>query len=204
MLEFTNIRLAQLDSNNIIQVYGHKDTLNMLNISEGEMHLGATEPIPNMRKFYDIKSLEFYNTFQIGDYKVTTIPSNHLLQKVMVDSSESMQGANFIIEYKNETLLYAVDKDVYSESTLDFVKNFKFDKIIINCNDRFFGKKSNHQNINEVNDFLHYLYRFNSIDMETPIYLPHITHNMSHFEFEKRLKDFTLNIKLAYDGLDIV
>ena len=176
----------------------------MLNISEGEMHLGATEPIPNMRKFYDIKSLEFYNTFQIGDYKVTTIPSNHLLQKVMVDSSESMQGANFIIEYKNETLLYAVDKDVYSESTLDFVKNFKFDKIIINCNDRFFGKKSNHQNINEVNDFLHYLYRFNSIDMETPIYLPHITHNMSHFEFEKRLKDFTLNIKLAYDGLDIV
>lgn len=203
MLEFTNIRMAQLNNDDIIQVYGHGDTLNMIDVPEGKMYLDSTEYIPNTKNYYNIKECKFYNAFKLGCYEIIAIPSNHSLVKLNKDESDLRQGSNYIIKHKNQVLLYGVDKNVYSESTMNFISEYKFDKIIFDCNDGFFEKYSNHTNIYEINGLLEYLYRFNSIDKETPIYLTHITHKMSHNEFERKLNEFSFNIKVAYDGLEI-
>lgn len=148
----------------------------------------------------NIIPMSYYTPFTIEDFEIIPIEAKH----TGLNSGE--HGTNFIIKHENFTRLHASDTGIYSLKTFEFLKNFKFDDIVIECTFLDFQKdNSDHLDIFTLNMVLNRLKDFNCIDSKTPITVTHFGHDpkKTHEEIEKLMKSLDFNISVAYDELCI-
>ncbi|MCX3066978.1 MBL fold metallo-hydrolase [Cetobacterium somerae] len=148
----------------------------------------------------NIIPMSYYTPFTIEDFEIIPIEAKH------TGLNGDEQGTNFIIKHANFTRLHASDTGIYSLETFEFLKNFKFDDIVIECTFLDFQKdNSDHLDIFTLNMVLNRLKDFNCIDSNTPITVTHFGHDpkKTHEEIEKLMKSLNFNISVAYDGLSI-
>lgn len=148
----------------------------------------------------NIIPMSYYTPFTIEDFEIIPIEAKH------TGLNGDEQGTNFIIKHEKFTRLHASDTGIYSLETFEFLKNFKFDDIVIECTFLDFQKdNSDHLDIFTLNMVLNRLKDFNCIDSKTPITVTHFGHDpkKTHEEIEKLMKSLNFNISVAYDGLSI-
>lgn len=148
----------------------------------------------------NIIGIEYKKPFFIDEFEIIPIKAKH------TGLNKDECGTNFVIKKGNFTRLHASDTGVYSLKTFEFLKNFKFDDIVIECTFLDCIKKNkDHLNLVKLNEILMKLEEFNSINSETPIMVTHFGHDpkRTHEEIEGLMKTLKFNIAVAYDGLEI-
>lgn len=148
----------------------------------------------------NIVSMNYYTPFTVEDFEIIPIEAKHTGLNV------GECGTNFIIKQDNHTRLHASDTGVYSLETFEFLKNFKFDDIVIECTFLDFQKdNADHLDLFTLNIVLNRLKSFDCINSKTPITVTHFGHDpkKTHREIEELMKSLDFNISVAYDGLSI-
>lgn len=158
-------------------------------LAERTQHLNIT-PIKN------------FQPFKFEGLKFTPIEARH------TGLNAGELGMNFIIEDKyNKTRLHASDTGVYSEKTFDFIKNYRFDSIVIECTFLDCNKDNvDHLDLKTLKEVLTKLQSFDSINSNTPIIITHFGHDpmKTHKEIEELVKKLQFNISVAYDSMEYV
>ncbi len=149
----------------------------------------------------EIHPLRFYETYQVGEYKVTPLKGHH-------HTIYEKNSANYIIEFPSgKKMYYALDSGVFLDETIEYLKNIKLDLLIMECT---FPRENTgidvHFDLTGAKNELDRLYSIGTISRDTVIYLSHICAlNMTHDElveyWNERSVDYKVNI--AYDGLSI-
>jgi len=146
---------------------------------------------------------EFYQTFNVLDYKVTAFKGKHT-------TDLEKYAANYLIEKNNHKMYYALDSGYFYDETFDhlkdqhlniFVGELTFPTLTNKCNEN-----SEHMDINMFIKNLNKLYEIKAIDDNTKVYATHIScTDMNHEEIVNYFKTLNLPyvITIAYDGLEI-
>lgn len=148
----------------------------------------------------NIIPIKYHSAFTVEDFEIIPIEAKHTGLNI------GECGTNFIIKKDNFIRLHASDTGVYSLKTFEFLKNFKFDDIVIECTFLDFQKNNaDHLDISTLNKVLTTLRVLQCIDSETPITVTHFGHDpkKTHEEIELLMKSLNFNISVAYDGLCI-
>ncbi|MGL5355812.1 MAG: MBL fold metallo-hydrolase, partial [Cetobacterium sp.] len=149
-------------------------------------------------KHLNIIKMKNFESFIFEGFEFTPIEAKH------TGLNKDEVGMNFIVKYKNKTRLHASDTGVYSEKTFDFLKNYKFDSIVIECTFLDSNKDNkDHLNIKTLEEVLIKLKNLSSIDSKTPIIITHFGHDpmKTHDEIENLVKKLKFNIYVAYDSM---
>ncbi len=148
----------------------------------------------------EIHPLEFFETCNIADYKVTPLKGNHSTQY-------EKNSCNYLIQFPNgKTMYYALDTGLFLTETSEYLKNIKIDLIILECT---FAQKTHncsvHMNLSTAKEQLDLLYADGIINRDTKIYLTHFGQFMTHGELENywKSKNTEYSVNIAYDGLSI-
>lgn len=80
--------------------------------------------LENVEKYLAFHTLSAYETYKLGDYKVTPLPASH-------DPRECCYI--YIIEHNGKTLLYGHDSAFFSEAVWKFLGDFRFDCVVLDC-----------------------------------------------------------------------
>lgn len=142
--------------------------------------------------------LKNFETFNFNKFEFTPLKAKH------TGLNEEEVGMNFIIKNGSVTRLHACDTGVYSEKTFDFIKDFKFTSVVIECTFLDSQKENlDHLNLKTLEEVLERLKSMESITKMTPIILTHFGHDpmKTHQEIEELVKKLNFNIKVAYDGM---
>lgn len=148
----------------------------------------------------NIVPMEYHKPFAIDEFEIIPIEAKHTGLNV------GERGTNFIIRKDGLTRLHASDTGVYPDHTFQFLKDFKFDDIIIECTFLDFQKdNSDHLDILSLNKVLNQLQEFECIDEKTPITVTHFGHDpkKTHQEIRELMKLLNFNISVAYDGMKL-
>jgi len=152
--------------------------------------------------FVQFHSLDFYETYQIGDYKVTPLKGHH-------ETPIENFSANYLIEFKSgKKMYYALDSGLYLEETFEYLKNIKIDLLIGECTFPIEkNRNAGHMTLTDEKITLDRLWEQGTIDKETKIYLTHIsgmtrTHKEIVEYWDMLGTEYQVNV--AYDGLSIM
>ncbi len=169
------------------------------NMREGEITVVAGGTAYEMlaeNKYSTVRVVKIspFETFTLGDYKVTAIPARH---------APGGGALNYIIEGE-KTLLYAHDTGYFYEETFDFLKEkgFVFDLVSLDCTnvDIPIADTGNHMGIE--NDFrvLERLRSIGAINDSTVKVINHFSHNGNplYERLAKRVEEY--GILVSYDG----
>ena len=144
-----------------------------------------------------VEKLLPFNTREIGDYRVTAFPANHM----------KGDGALFYMIESDKTLLYAHDTGYFTEDVLGFMetKKLKFDMISFDCTnvDIPISDEGSHMGLDNIERLMKKLSEMGCIDENTILYINHFSHNANpiHHILEERVKD--MNLQVSYDGLEV-
>lgn len=152
------------------------------------------------QELYEIIELEYFKTYDIGEFKAHTIKGSHNAY------GKDELSINYILEKPDgEKLLYAVDTGYYIDETWEYLKDHKIDKLIMECT---FGGRNRgkhvfgHLDVYNYIDMLDKMTEIGLIDENTKIYTSHINHK--HSFLHKDLVDFfeksKYEVNVSYDG----
>lgn len=154
---------------------------------------------------YYFHLLSCFETYEIGKYKVTPVRGNH--RGNMPDE----KSANYLIQLPDgKKLLYSLDTGLYSEETLEFLKNAGADIWVTECT---FGNLSPqeewsaHLCVETLMEQTKRLDEKKALAPGCPVYVTHINHcHTAYHEKLQSLLDQTQGehpFTVAYDGLHI-
>lgn len=195
LLWFRKVVKAELKPQGKIHLYFAPGGINILK----DIYKG-NEPFlnPELVEFHE---LAFYETHQIGPYKVTPLKGHHA-------TAYEANSANYIIEFPSgKKMYYAVDSGLYLEETFEYLKNIKLDLLIGECT--FLSQKPSnggHMTLYDEKYTLDRLYEQGTINQNTLIYFTHICGvYLTHDELTAYWAelDAPYRAKVAYDGLSI-
>lgn len=150
----------------------------------------------------NITPMKNFIPFEFEGFEFTPIEARH------TGLNAGELGMNFIIKDKyNSTRLHASDTGVYSEKTFNFIKNYRFDSIVIECTFLDCNKNNvDHLDLKTLKEVLTKLEDFKSINSKTPIIVTHFGHDpmKTHKEIEELVKKLPFNISVAYDSMEYV
>lgn len=156
--------------------------LTQLGYKDSELHINRIEA-------------ELYKSYIFDDYTIIPIPANH--------AHEYGMSLNYIVKYKNKTLLYATDTGIYDDVWIKKITNYKFNCIILDGTNVFTDTSPNHLNIKGIEIMKEKFYDNGNIYDDTEIICTHFSHEglPLHDDLAKRLSEY--NIITAYDGMVI-
>ena len=77
-----------------------------------------------LRDYLGLREVSPFETFSVGDYRVTALPANH-------DKREDC--FIYVIEREGHTLLYGHDSAMFAEETWEALGRFSFDCVVLDC-----------------------------------------------------------------------
>lgn len=169
-------------------VYGNEDVR--------QQTLEATKQRPEDCHL-EIVVLEPWQRFTTEHLHFIPVRANHALQQ---------DSYNFIIEYLGKNILYAVDTAWFLEETMEFLKDYKFDVVIMDgtfgFNDKHDSSLPGHCDFFANRRARQWMLKENMITENTPFVITHIGHHAPpHDECSTLLSKWDLI--LAYDGMEI-
>lgn len=148
----------------------------------------------------NINEMRYFKPFKVEDLNIIPLKARH------TGLYKEESGMNFILSKDDRVRLHASDTGIYSEETFNFLKDFKFDEIVIECTFLdCYKEHPDHLNMKTLKIMLDRFYEIGCIDSKTPIYITHFGHDpkKTHTEIEELIKALDYNIKVAYDGMKI-
>ena len=146
--------------------------------------------------------IDAYQTFTVGEYTVTSIPSIHMPGNPMC----------YIISDGKTTLFYSLDTGILADEVYEFLgkQGFRFDTVIADCT---YGLEKathrTHMTLKANEEHREKLKAVGCMKEETKWYLDHLSHiafsdgehAFTYEEFEEIVHQ--KNMLLSYDGLEI-
>lgn len=155
---------------------------------------GTRKAIPGDPKHTDIAVVRAFETFSVGDYRVTALPARHMPQG---------EPFFYIIE-GDKTLLYAHDTGYFFEEVFDFIKGkgFVFDMVSLDCTnvDIPIGDNGSHMGFPNLERVLSRLTELGAVTDRTVKYVNHFSHNGNplHDHLTERAASYGCGV--SYDG----
>jgi phosphoribosyl 1,2-cyclic phosphate phosphodiesterase len=122
---------------------------------------------------------------------------------IIAEHAQTEQCLNYIIQSETASVLYASDTGEYGQEAMQFISNFKFDALIVECT---FGPSiltlpKRHMNLRAVLKLRAHLARTGAVSPSTRTIITHFSHNIGllHEELEKIAGK--KSIEVAYDGM---
>lgn len=143
------------------------------------------------------KELGLETTYEIETFNVIPILSTHHVK-------DDEYAYNYIISKEDKYLLYGTDTGFYSHKTVNFLKNFKFNVMVLDSNHNMSKGNHQHMGISDIVRLLDVFYENGTIDQNTTCYLTHISHigSKNHDALNEALKSYDkCKVIMAYDGL---
>lgn len=109
---------------------------------------------------------------------------------------------NYVIQSESATVLYASDTGFYEQQTLEFLKQYRFDLLIVECT---FGPallpSLKHMSMKGVLKLRDTLRKSGAVSDDTEVVITHFSHNigLTHDELEE--KAGPQGLRAAYDGM---
>ncbi|SFJ55212.1 phosphoribosyl 1,2-cyclic phosphate phosphodiesterase [Paenibacillus sp. UNC496MF] len=166
--------------------------------------LDATPGRSNWDGKFIIHPLRYFESYDVGRLKVTTVPGNHY------GMSRSELAINYLIELPDgRKLLYASDTGWYTEATWRFLEGKSVDLLIMECT---FGNREGYPKYADSHlDIPNYALmpeRMKEIEFvheHTRVWATHINtaHHLLHDEMQAEFDRSGHRVVVAYDGLAI-
>ncbi len=192
-LDYRRSPFAHLQTNSPLNIYGNSKVTEKIVSTLGK-RLENCNIILN--------TIKPYQTFNAGELIVSAVHASHML-------NTDEEAVNYIIQYNNTTVLIAHDTGWYSEKSWEFLTQFKFNGLILDCtmqnlDIKLKDKPAGHMGINTGLNVIEELKKFGCIDDKTKLVMTHYSHNggMMHNDLEKKL--LPLGVTPSYDGMQIV
>lgn len=174
-------------------------------MENSRMILGGGLVEMESEELFRFHKLEFYKTYQIGEWNITPVCGNH------GGNMQNEISANYLMENDRYRILYGLDTGYYQEQTINFLKDRKINLWISECT---FGNLSPRQEwdqhlcIQTLFKLADALDQCGALEENCPIYVSHINH--CHTAYHQKLQNI-LDEKgkkhhqyiVAYDGLKI-
>lgn len=142
----------------------------------------------------DIVTIKSFECFRHGEYSITPIRANH---------KQDEDCHNFIIDDGKSSMLYATDTGVWHEPTWEFLSDFRFDGLVIECTEgihrtTYYG----HLDVAECINVIERLRRIGALKENSKAVTTHHSHlgGVTHAQLEATLNPH--NIIVGYDGLE--
>lgn len=174
--------------NGILNIYGNEKVYKELKDAEKFVGESMTENAQIL--FHPVKE---FQTFTAEGYKITPLPALH----------NRNENCYIYIIQKDATILYGNDTGYFPEKTWEFIKEYHFDLISLDCTMQKYKEGTNHMGILDNVEVTERLKDIGCIDENTKIVINHFSHNggMLHKELEKEVLKY--NFVVAYDGMTI-
>lgn len=146
--------------------------------------------------------MELYTDYPVGDMVVSAVEGRH------AGSYEGENALNYLFRKDGETIFYACDTGLFFPETLEYLRRFRLDKLVIELT---FGMASlprdaKHMTLGALKETLEALRAQGTIDEKTEVWATHIGHKgmLLHEACDEALRSiWSGNIRTAYDGLRI-
>lgn len=175
---------AHMRSSNPLNIYGSQDAIDCILKAVGETtKTGLT-----------LKVLEPFETIKAGRFKVTALLADHDPKRVCF---------LYILESKNNIILYGHDSGWFPEETWRMLEGWKLDLAILDCTTGAFSSRGYHMGLKEVIEMKRQMLSKNIADKDTIFVATHFSHNglLLHEELSSKLT--SEGVEAAYDGLII-
>ncbi len=168
-----------------LNIYGNKNVFEIISNLIKEKKNGQFI-IPHL--------LEVFKKYEAGDME---------FYPVLADHEPKETSLNFIFKYKNRTILHGYDTGWYPDNTWEFIKDFKFDIVIMDCTNGILDFEKYHLGIKGVIKVKEKLLKYGCLKEKFRFVATHFSHNgkLLYSELEKIFKKE--KIEVAYDGKKI-
>ncbi len=172
-----------------LQIYSSKKTYDV-------MSKIVEKSIKRDEKSLTHKILEPFNTYNILNYKITSLKADH---------DKRLDPMFYIIEKDAKVILYAHDTGYFPKETWEYIENskIKFDFVSLDCTSTYeTDAYSNHMGLTACKDVKDRLLKKNA-DENTIFYLHHFSHN-GRFIYEDLVPVAKkLGFNVSYDSLEV-
>lgn len=133
-----------------------------------------------------------FNIYQIEGYKIIPLKALH---------NRKENCYIYIFERSGKCMLYGNDTGYFPEETWDFISNYHFDLVSLDCTLQKHKDGTNHMGIQDNIELLKRLEKIGCISKDTIRIANHFSHNggMLHKELESTLDKY--GIHASYDGM---
>lgn len=171
--------------------FAHLKKERNLNIYGNEKVIDTVKNLIKDRKNIYLYNLEVFKKYKAGEMDFYPILADHAPEE---------NSFNFIFNYKNKTILHGYDTGWYSDQTWEFIKDFKFDLVIMDCTNGILDFEKYHLGIKGVIKVKNILLKYGCLKEKFRFIATHFSHNgkLLHSELEKILKKE--KVEVAYDG----
>lgn len=174
----------------ILHIYGNETNQKKYEDAIEKEH----RPRESFSDYQRYHKIETFQTFPVGNYKVTALEANH-------DTRENC--LLYLIEDGKKTLFYGNDTGVFPESTWEYLKTCKLDIVSLDCTMLKLSHVFNHMNLEDVIWTRKKMLEEKIADEHTVFVLTHFSHNgdMTAEELEGFAKEN--GFLTAYDGFTV-
>ena len=183
---------AFYDGNRVLEVYGNDRIMHEIKIAENDLG----ENHPEVEQYLKLHTLEYYQEFFMGKYKIMPLPASH-------DPKENCMI--YVIQDKEKTLLYGHDSSMFSEKTWEKLKNYKFDCAVLDCTmvDET-GVYGGHMGLPDNIEVRRRMLEEGMATENTKFVLTHFVHRFNPLHERITPLFAEKGFIAAYDGMDIV
>lgn len=182
-LAFRSREFARFKKKRVLNIYGNKKVCRLT--EDFFKKRGGYKPL------FNLHIVEPFSRFEAGEMEVYSLQADH-------DRSE--RCLNFIFNYKGRTILQGYDTGWYPEETWKYLKNFRFDLVIMDCSSGKHPQSKNHLGIKWVIKVKDKLLQNNLMKDSCRFIVTHISHfgGLLHSDLTRELKKE--GIEVAFDG----
>lgn len=181
-IEYTRSGFAHNLKYEPIQVYGNEKVISAIQRRSDRKKLPLA-----------LHAVEPFVTIQADHLRFTPIIAHH---------ADTETCLNYVIQSDATTVLYASDTGMYEKQTIDFLKQYKFDLMIVECTlGPTLLPPLRHMSMKGVIKLRDALRKSGAVNEETQLLITHFSHNigLTHEELVKKARPH--NLEVAYDGM---
>ena len=158
----------------------------------------AREMKPEIAEKIKLNVMQPYTAYQVGGYRVLTIPANH---------SKTEDALLFYIEKNGKGYLHLYDTGRVNADAFDFLKsnNAKADAVSFDCTfgESDGGENARHMGINDCLLMKDLLYERAIIENKTKLIITHFSHNCNPTQAHVSDIASRYGFTAAYDGMEV-
>ena len=152
------------------------------------------------RKFAkDMPPVEFHVVQEFQSY----FPEGYEIIPLLASHSPREKCFIYMIRKAGKTLLYANDTGYFPEETWEYIKDYRFDLVSMDCTLQKTRLETGHMGLPNNVDVVQRLCRMGCADEDTKYVITHFSHNggILHDEMEKVAAEYGFCV--AYDGMTV-
>jgi phosphoribosyl 1,2-cyclic phosphate phosphodiesterase len=184
-------KYAQL-SEDVLNIYGNSEIVKVFN------ECTAREMKPDVAPHLSVKEIAPYQKFEMGDYRVLTLPAKH---------SKTEDALLFYVEKGGKGYLHLYDTGRFSDDALLFLKEegAVVNAIAFDCTFLFnpSDENSRHMCIDDNMKIKQRLFELGVIDKSCKLIITHFSHNCNPTKERLQMAEKEYGVIAAYDGMQI-